>query len=302
MPMIGRQCTRDGRTVCLRMSQTGLPVNQEERGLTLVYGWASEERRAQGIPASIQESSSAPTRARSSRSTSARFAARSSRGARAASERPSRGARRSRRPHRVAAGGGRAPAAGRARGRGRAGHFSERIGAREGGDRLDDAEGASREARALAGRARRKLGLARSSVANYENGRSPLSQRLRKWVAKHEPKLNEGETAQPAAGARPPGTSPGLDTPRCALAEQRALALARGPEGARAPDELGDGPGEHRQLPPYALHRAAQGASAWEAAMSHGAACAAAEPSAPRGLMPVSYAGRRPRPSSAFPS
>ena len=37
-----------------------------------------------------------------------------------------------------------------------------------------------------------KLGLARSSVANYENGRSPLSQRLRKWVAKHEAKLTEG--------------------------------------------------------------------------------------------------------------
>ena len=36
-----------------------------------------------------------------------------------------------------------------------------------------------------------KLGLARSSVANYENGRAPLSQRLRKWMAKYEKKLDD---------------------------------------------------------------------------------------------------------------
>src|SRR4051812_9486338 len=54
MPIIGRQCTRDGRTVCLRMSEARLPVNHDGPGLTLVFGWSSEERRAQGAPASVQ--------------------------------------------------------------------------------------------------------------------------------------------------------------------------------------------------------------------------------------------------------
>jgi DNA-binding XRE family transcriptional regulator len=45
-----------------------------------------------------------------------------------------------------------------------------------------------------------KLGLARSSVANYENGRSPLSQRLRKWIAKQEAKLTDGRDS--ASGRR----------------------------------------------------------------------------------------------------
>src|ERR1700734_1416641 len=54
MPIIGRQCTRDLRTVCLGMSEAALPVNQSGPGLTLVYGWASEERRAQGTSPSAQ--------------------------------------------------------------------------------------------------------------------------------------------------------------------------------------------------------------------------------------------------------
>ena len=40
------------------------------------------------------------------------------------------------------------------------------------------------------------VGKDRSSVANYENGRSPLSQRVRTWMAKHEGKL--GERPDPA--------------------------------------------------------------------------------------------------------
>jgi|SRR5271166_731753 len=34
-----------------------------------------------------------------------------------------------------------------------------------------------------------RLGLARTSVANYENGRAPLSKRIKKWIASQESKV-----------------------------------------------------------------------------------------------------------------
>lgn len=194
MPMIGRQCMRDGRTVCLRMSQTGLPVNQEEPGLTLVYGWSSEARRAQGLPASIQGvefrtdsgkvlafdycpfcGEKIAGSATSVRATVARRTA--SEGARTelppvVVERAQRAGRAIEEvvpPH---------PPSAPARAQAATGSTALKV--------LREKLGLSQ---AELGE---KLGLARSSVANYENGRSPLSQRLRKWVAKHEAKLTEG--------------------------------------------------------------------------------------------------------------
>ncbi|AUX45502.1 hypothetical protein SOCE26_069940 [Sorangium cellulosum] len=208
MPIIGRQCTRGGRTVCLRMSQAGLPVNHDGPGLTLVYGWSSEERRAQGIPASIQgvelRTDSGKVlafdycpfcgeglvgSATIVRAPVARRAA--SEGARAELppvevERTQRGVRAVEvvppRPSSAPAPSAPAPSAparsAPAREQAATGSTSLKVLREKLG--LSQAE--------LGG----KLGLARSSVANYENGRSPLSQRLRKWIAKHEAKLTEG--------------------------------------------------------------------------------------------------------------
>lgn len=195
MPIIGRQCTRDGRTVCLRMSQAGLPVNHEGPGLTLVYGWSSEERRAQGLAASIQGielrtdsgkllafdycpfcGQGLVGSATSVRATVARRIA--SEGARA--EVPPVKAERAPRDVRAIEVVPPRPPAPSAPSREPAetGAMSLKVLREKLG--LSQAE--------LGG----KLGLARSSVANYENGRSPLSQRLRKWMAKHEAKLTEG--------------------------------------------------------------------------------------------------------------
>ncbi|WP_129580678.1 MULTISPECIES: helix-turn-helix transcriptional regulator [Sorangium] len=180
------------------MSQADLPVNLEGPGLTVVYGWSSEERRAKGLPASIQGvefrtdsgkvlafdhcpfcGGELAGSATSVRATVARRAA--SEGARA--ELPPVKAERARPDVRaIEAAPPRPPSApapsAPAREQAATGSTSlkelrEKLG-------LSQAE--------LGG----KLGLARSSVANYENGRSPLSQRLRKWIAKHEAKLTEG--------------------------------------------------------------------------------------------------------------
>lgn len=200
MPIIGRQCSRDGRTVCLQMSQAGLPVNHEGPGLTLVYGWSSEERRAQGLPASIQGvelrtdsgkvlafgycpfcGAELVRSATSVRATVARRAAPES----ARAEVPPVEVERTQRnvralevaPPRPPSAPERAPSAPAheqaATGSTPLKVLREKLG-------LSQAE--------LGG----KLGLARSSVANYENGRSPLSRRLRKWIEKHEAKLSEG--------------------------------------------------------------------------------------------------------------
>lgn len=193
MPIIGRQCTRDGRTVCLRMSQAGLPVNHEGPGLTLVYGWSSEERRAQGIPASIQgvelRTDSGKVLAfdycpfcgeglvGSATSVRASVARRpASEGARTELP-PVEGERAQRGVRAIGVVPPRPPSA-PAREQAATGSMSLKVLREKLG--LSQAE--------LGG----KLGLARSSVANYENGRSPLSQRLRKWIAKHEAKLTEG--------------------------------------------------------------------------------------------------------------
>ncbi|WP_437638698.1 helix-turn-helix transcriptional regulator [Sorangium sp. So ce854] len=183
------------------MSQAGLPVNHEGPGLTLVYGWSSEERRAQGLPASIQGvelrtdsgkvlafgycpfcGAELVGSATSVRATVARRTA--SEGARA--EAPPAAVERAQRnvralevaPPRPPSAPARAPSAPAREQAAAAGStplkvLREKLG-------LSQAE--------LGG----KLGLARSSVANYENGRSPLSRRLRKWIEKHEAKLSEG--------------------------------------------------------------------------------------------------------------
>ncbi|WP_437758194.1 helix-turn-helix domain-containing protein [Sorangium sp. So ce1389] len=184
------------------MSQAGLPVNHEGPGLSLVYGWSSEERRAQGLAASIQgvelRTDSGKVlafdycpfcgvglggSATSVRATVARRAA--SEGTRA--ELPPAGVDRAQRgvraievvPPRPPSAPAReqAPSA-PAREQAATGSTSLKVLREKLG--LSQAE--------LGG----KLGLARSSIANYENGRSPLSQRLRKWIAKHEAKLTEG--------------------------------------------------------------------------------------------------------------
>ncbi|WP_437783804.1 helix-turn-helix domain-containing protein [Sorangium sp. So ce1097] len=191
------------------MSQAGLPVNHEGPGLTLVYGWSSEERRAQGLPASIQgvelrtdsgkvlafaycpfcgaelvgsAMSVRATVARRSASEGVRTEAppaaaeRAQRGARA--ETPPAAAERTQRSVRAIEVVPPGPPSAPAREQAATGStplkvLREKLG-------LSQAE--------LGG----KLGLARSSVANYENGRSPLSRRLRKWIEKHEAKLSEG--------------------------------------------------------------------------------------------------------------
>lgn len=208
MPIIGRQCTRDGRTVCLRMSQTGLPLNREEPGLTLVYGWSSEERRAQGLPASIQgvelrtdsgevfafdycpfcgERIAASTK--SVRATVARGTA--SGGARTESP-PVAGERASRPGRAIEAVPPPPPPSAPAREQAARAQAQRVQAPREQPAAGSTALKVLRERLGLSqAELGEKLGLARSSVANYENGRSPLSQRLRKWVAKHEAKLTE---------------------------------------------------------------------------------------------------------------
>ncbi|WP_437527054.1 helix-turn-helix transcriptional regulator [Sorangium sp. So ce726] len=206
--MIGRQCTRDGRTVCLRMSQTGLPVNQEERGLSLVYGWASEERRAQGIPASIQgvefrtdsgkvlafdfcpfcgeklAGSTSSVRAPVARRTASESARTEPQRTRTESQPAA--VERAQRAGRAVEAVPPTPPSAPARAQAAASSTTLKV--------LREKLGLSQ---AELGE---KLGLARSSVANYENGRSPLSQRLRKWVAKHEAKLNEGGSGAAGRG------------------------------------------------------------------------------------------------------
>jgi DNA-binding XRE family transcriptional regulator len=204
MPIIGRQCTRDGRTVCIRMSEAALPVNQSGPGLTLVYGWASEERRAQGASPAIQgidfcsnagkilpldfcpwcgakiASSAASVRAHVGAPVTMGETPKppaqpgSSAGARSEAAAPPE-PKSAARAVAEAAPSPPTPPAGSASAPGEATTLKalrERLG-------LSQAELGE------------KLGLARSSVANYENGRAPLSQRLRKWMAKHEKKLVE---------------------------------------------------------------------------------------------------------------
>ncbi|AGP42031.1 hypothetical protein BE04_39725 [Sorangium cellulosum] len=185
------------------MSQADLPVNLEGPGLTVVYGWSSEERRAKGLPASIQGiefradsgkllvfdhcpfcGGELAGSATSVRATVARRTA--SEGAR--TEQPPAKAEPAPREVRAievarprpASAPAREQAATSAAAREQAATGSTSLKVLREKLGLSQAE--------LGG----KLGLARSSVANYENGRSPLSQRLRKWIAKHEAKLTEG--------------------------------------------------------------------------------------------------------------
>ncbi|KYF77904.1 hypothetical protein BE20_20255 [Sorangium cellulosum] len=185
------------------MSQADLPVNLEGPGLTVVYGWSSEERRAKGLPASIQGiefradsgkvlvfdhcpfcGGELAGSATSVRATVARRAA--SEGARA--EQPPVKAEPAPREVRAIEVARPRPASAPA----------TSAPAREQAAREQAATGSTslKELREKLGLSQAelggKLGLARSSVANYENGRSPLSQRLRKWIAKHEAKLTEG--------------------------------------------------------------------------------------------------------------
>ncbi|WP_437570315.1 helix-turn-helix domain-containing protein [Sorangium sp. So ce542] len=198
------------------MSQADLPVNLEGPGLTVVYGWSSEERRAKGLPASIQGiefrtdagkllvfdhcpfcGGELAGSATSVRATVARRTA--SEGARTEQppvkvERAPRDVRaievaRPRPASAASAPPTSAPATSAA---------AREQAAREQAAREQAATGSTslkvlREKLGLSqAELGGKLGLARSSVANYENGRSPLSQRLRKWIAKHEAKLTEG--------------------------------------------------------------------------------------------------------------
>ena len=205
MPMIGRQCTRDGRTVCLRMSQMGLPVNHEGPGLTLVYGWSSEERRAQGLPAAIQGvefcndsgkllafdfcpfcGEKIAGSATSVRAPIARRAAPES----ARTQSPPAAVERAQKAERAVEAVPPHPPSAPARAQEVAGSTALKVIREKLG--LSQAELGE------------KLGLARSSVANYENGRSPLSQRLRKWIAKQEAKLGDsgdGGTGRGSAAA-----------------------------------------------------------------------------------------------------
>ncbi|WP_437588541.1 helix-turn-helix domain-containing protein [Sorangium sp. So ce1000] len=189
------------------MSQTGLPVNREDPGLTVVYGWASEERRAQGLPASIQGvefrtdsgtvlafdycpfcGEKMAGSANSVRATVARRTA--PEGAR--TEAPPVAAERRQRTGRAIEAVPPHPPSAPARAKASIGSTAAATGstaAATGSTALKVLREKLGLSQAELGE---KLGLARSSVANYENGRSPLSQRLRKWVAKHEAKLAEG--------------------------------------------------------------------------------------------------------------
>lgn len=199
MPIIGPQCTRDGRTVCQRMSLTGLPVNSDGPGLSLIYGWPNEDRKAQGLPASFQgielvthsgtairldhcpfcvgriTGSSNPVRSRSAQ----RPAADAPRPVAPppVSERPAVALAPPPQPSRVATA---APQ-----------QLSPVTGLKLIREKLGLSQAELGE----------KLGLARSSVANYENGRSPLSRRLRSWIAKHEIKGDEAPRSRPTVAA-----------------------------------------------------------------------------------------------------
>jgi DNA-binding XRE family transcriptional regulator len=205
MPMLGRRCMRDGRTVCLRMSQTGLPVNHEGPGLRFVYGWSSEERRAQGHPASIQGVElrthsgevlaldycpfCGENIAGSATSVRVTMPRRTAPEEVSASKRPPTVPESARTPSPSAV----VERAERAR---RASEVvppdppSAPVRAQEATDAASLK--ALREELGLSqAKLGEKLGLARGSIANYENGWSPLSSRVRKWIAKQEAKLAE---------------------------------------------------------------------------------------------------------------
>ncbi|KYG08579.1 hypothetical protein BE21_22795 [Sorangium cellulosum] len=195
------------------MSQADLPVNLEGPGLTVVYGWSSEERRAKGLPASIQGiefradsgkllvfdhcpfcGGELAGSATSVRATVARRTA--SEGAR--TEQPPVKAEPAPREVRAIEVARPRPASAPAREQAATSAAAREQAATSAAAREQAATGSTslkvlREKLGLSqAELGGKLGLARSSVANYENGRSPLSQRLRKWIAKHEAKLTEG--------------------------------------------------------------------------------------------------------------
>jgi DNA-binding XRE family transcriptional regulator len=174
------------------MSEAALPVNQTSPGLTLVYGWSSEERRAQGTSPSIQgidfttpsgrllaveycpwcggKIATSPTRVRTPVSATSLRAAPPSEPEAAPPPEPKRAVRAASEAAPPPADAAPPAPAGPPPGSLKA--IREKLG-------LSQAELGE------------KLGLARSSIANYENGRAPLSQRLRKWMAKHEKKLED---------------------------------------------------------------------------------------------------------------
>ncbi|WP_437678839.1 helix-turn-helix domain-containing protein [Sorangium sp. So ce131] len=193
------------------MSQADLPVNLEGPGLTLVYGWSSEERRARGLPASIQgvefrtdsgkllvfdhcpfcgeEFAGSAT---SVRATVARRAAPEP----ARTELPPVGVERPRRDVRAIEVVPPRPASAPAREQAASAPAREQAASAPAREQAATGSTSLKVLREKLGLSQAelggKLGLARSSVANYENGRSPLSQRVRKWIAKHEAKLTEG--------------------------------------------------------------------------------------------------------------
>jgi DNA-binding XRE family transcriptional regulator len=172
------------------MSEAALPVNHSGPGLTVVYGWVSEERRAQGISPAVQgiDFSGAAGRVLSleycpwcgAKIVSSPTRVRTQPAAPVSAPRPeppppaveAAPPPEPKRASRAAADPTPAPATPAAPSTSPLKVLRERLG-------LSQAELGE------------KLGLARSSVANYENGRAPLSQRLRKWMAKHEKRLED---------------------------------------------------------------------------------------------------------------
>jgi len=197
MPIIGRQCSRDLKTVCQRMSEASLPVNQSGPGLlTLVYGWANEDRKAQGISAAVQGIELVTSAGRllpldhcpwcGGGIVSSSGSVRTNAGAAPAHKPPPppapEPAPRSRETPR-----GTTPPSHRA--------DSEPAPAPRAMHVQGDAAIASAALKSLREKLGisqaelgEKLGLARSTIANYENGRAPLSERLRKWMEKNEKK------------------------------------------------------------------------------------------------------------------
>jgi DNA-binding XRE family transcriptional regulator len=177
------------------MSEATLPVNQSGPGLTLVYGWPNEDRRSLGVPASVQGIDFTSSSGKVLPLDFCPWC-----GAKIAS---SSGAIRNQTSAAAGAFAPSAPSAPRVEppappppveaprpSRPREAPPAAEAPAREDGPRPNAALKAIRERLGLSqAELGEKLGLARSSVANYENGRAPLSQRLLKWIAKNESKL-----------------------------------------------------------------------------------------------------------------
>jgi DNA-binding XRE family transcriptional regulator len=192
------------------MSEAGLPVNQSGPGLTLVHGWSSEERRTQGTPATIVgiDFSTAAGRLLSveycpfcgGKIASSPPRVRSHTGPPAPAHAPAAAHEPPHPPAAEAHATTMGVASSRAPSSREAAPPEPRPSARTAPEPAPSSPIAAAAPALKALREKlglsqaelgEKLGLARSSIANYENGRAPLSQRLRKWMAKHEKKLEE---------------------------------------------------------------------------------------------------------------